>query len=62
MNFKYSIGQIVYLKTDERQLERMVIKIIINCNGHLYELAESVNESTHYEIEISEEKNVLITL
>jgi hypothetical protein len=62
MKFKYKIGQIVYLKTDERQLERIVTQIRITEHGHLYQLCEGVNESVHYEIEISEEKNVLITL
>jgi hypothetical protein len=62
MKFKYKIGQIVYLKTDDRQLERIVTQIRITQHGYLYQLCEGVNESVHYEIEISEEKNVLITL
>ena len=62
MNFLYKIGQIVYLKTDDRQFQRIVTQIRITEHGHLYQLCEGINESVNYEIEISEEKNILITL
>ena len=56
---KYGIGELVYLKTDLEQLERLITGVKFNANGIVYTLQQGVYESTHYEIEISYEKDVL---
>lgn len=56
---KYEIGQFVYLRTDKDQQERLVTGIIFRPNGVQYDL--SPGASWYYELEISEEKNVLAT-
>lgn len=51
---KFAIGEIVYLRTDQLQLARMVIAITIRPNNDLfYELASGADSSFHYEIEIN---------
>lgn len=57
---KYDLQQIVYLKTDPDQNKRMVIGISIKPHGVLYELGLGSHSSYHYEIEISEEANILV--
>ena len=60
---KYNIGQIVYLITDEEQLGRMVTSIVVlQENVYSYVLKFGVNESQHFEIEISSEKDILKSL
>lgn len=63
INNKFNFGQTVYLITDKDQLPRMVVSISIRpgeiiwyglCHGTLY--------SEHYEMEVSETKDVLITV
>jgi len=59
---KYDIGQIVYLKTDCEQRQRMVTAIKVQNGGTLiYTLAEGIVESFNYEIELSDKQNILIT-
>lgn len=53
------IGDIVYLKTDEMQQERMVRGILIRPDGILYELIQGAYESIHYAFEITKEKDIL---
>ena len=54
------IGQIVYLKTDPAQAERMVIGINISPdNSVTYCLVFETLESWHYLIEISLEKDII---
>ena len=54
------IGQIVYLKTDPAQAERIVTGINIRPgNGITYCLAFETLESWHYMIEISPEKDII---
>jgi len=55
---KFEIGQIVYLKTDTEQRERLVTAIIIRGYGALYSLSYETEESTHYDFEISSEKDI----
>lgn len=65
MNIKneFEIGQIVYLKTDNDQLARMITGINIRGGyGHLvYLLSLGTNETYHYGIEISNEKDIVRT-
>ena len=62
VNNKFNINQIVYLKTDMEQFHRIVTGITIRPNDTLvYAISCGSEESTHYEFEISEERDVLIT-
>ena len=56
---KYSIGDSVYLKTDNDQLERIVTAILIRENGVMFELSQSNTSSYHYSFEITRDRNVL---
>lgn len=58
-NVKHWIADIVYLKTDTNQKERMVTGIRIYPTGIIYELTHCDSVSYHYDFEISIEKNVL---
>jgi hypothetical protein len=57
----YEIGEVVYLKTDQQQLPRIVYCIKVYKNEALYELASGTTTSSHYEFELSKEINVLMT-
>jgi hypothetical protein len=60
---KYEIGQIVYLKTDPDQYERMIIARCERQNNYYeYELAFGSSLSWHCEMEISSEKNMVKAL
>jgi hypothetical protein len=58
---KFDLGQIVYLKTDADQRERIVTGFCIRQAGQSYELMQGNIGSWHYDFEISEEKNVLMS-
>ena len=58
---KFEIGDRVYLKTDIEQFCRIVIEINISKVDISYTLICGIIESTHYNFEISTEKDVLIT-
>ena len=52
-------GDIVYLITDVYQLPRMIIEVIFG-NGHIkYFCSSGAEDSTHYEMEITKEKQVI---
>ena len=54
---KYNIGEVVYLLTDESQLKRIVVGIVIRSGVHvLYELACGEMRSYHIECEITKNK------
>ena len=57
---KHEIGDIVFLATDEEQLERFVTGLSIRPNSISYMLSCGSNESFHYDFEITSERNVLI--
>lgn len=59
---KYEFGQIVYLKTDPDQHPRMVFCFEVSKGDILYKVCQGTNVSTHYDFELSEEKDVLKTL
>lgn len=52
-------GDIVYLKTDPDQLERIVSGKIARPGAILYELSCGTMLSNHYDFEITEEVDVL---
>lgn len=62
IEIQFEIGQIVYLKTDDEQLERICIGYSIRPN-HLvvYDLQNCEKSTSHYDFEISSEKDVLKT-
>jgi hypothetical protein len=57
----YDFSDIVYLKTDQAQLPRIVFAIKVYKSDILYELACGTTTSMHYGFEISKEINVLLT-
>ena len=52
------INRVVFLKTDEYQMERLVIEIIISGREIKYMLACGAEQSIHYESEITTERKV----
>ena len=57
----FPIGQIVYLKTDIDQAPRVVIAQTLRaCGSVVYTLGCGVEETGHYEVEISTERNITI--
>jgi hypothetical protein len=59
---EYDFGQMVYLKTDTEQMERMVIRVGIIPSGIIYTLACGEIETNHYPIEITADKDILKTI
>jgi hypothetical protein len=57
---KYEIGQIIYLKTDIDQKQRIVTGIIVRSQSILYELSCGTETSGHYDFEITTEQNIEI--
>ena len=57
---KYNIGETVYLVTDEDQKPRIVTGINVTVTGIRYNLVNGVTDTYHYELEMSDEKNILI--
>jgi len=58
---KFDLKQIVYLRTDKEQLPRIVARIQIGQLGLLYCLNQGITESWHYDFEMTEEKDVLMS-
>jgi hypothetical protein len=58
---KFQLGDIVYLKTDVDQKSRMITKISVSQQGLLYMVVCGTETTDHYEIELSEEKQVVFT-
>lgn len=57
---KYEIGDTVYLKTDAEQQARIVICFKVYKAGEImYELVSGTIQSSHYDFEISSEKNLI---
>lgn len=56
---KFNIGDLVYLKTDNDQSQRMIVSISVRRKDLVYEVSFGSVSSWHYEFEISEEKDVL---
>lgn len=58
---KHSIGDLVYLKTDIDQNERLITGIMITQNGLQYELSFNTDRSWHFDVEISKDKDMVKT-
>lgn len=56
----FEIGQTVYLKTDTDQDQRIVTAIQITPSGVTYALSCGPDLSWHYEVEICQEKNIMV--
>lgn len=59
---EYNFEQIVYLKTDIDQFERIVTGIMHRPGCLKYELSCGTGETWHYGFEITKEKNVTMIL
>lgn len=58
----FNLGDEVYLKTDTDQKKRLIVGLSININGSiLYRLVCGTEDDYHYEQEISETKDVVMT-
>ena len=57
---KFNFEECVFLITDDEQRLRLVTGIQVTKNTIIYRLAYGVNESWHYDFEISKDKNYLI--
>jgi hypothetical protein len=56
----FTLGQIVYLKTDPDQYMRIVTGLQITAEGGiLYKLAINMSEQWHYGVEISDTKDII---
>jgi hypothetical protein len=58
---KFNIRDEVYLKTDLEQSCRLVTGLAVRDTSILYELSCGASESSHYDFEISVEKDVIKT-
>ncbi len=57
---EFTFGDLVYLKTDMEQHERMITGMILRPNNHIvYYVSLSTLETTHYGIELSSTKDVM---
>ncbi len=54
---EFNIGEIVFLITDENQLERIVTGLTIRKNSIIYYLSCGTTETSHYSFEIATNKN-----
>ena len=60
---KFNYGQVVYVKTDITQDPRQVIGVQGTADGGmLIKLTIDGDASWHYECEISEEKDIMLTM
>lgn len=55
----FDIEDIVYLRTDPEQLERLVTGINLRKSGVMYLLSCGTNDSLHYGFEIAKERDVI---
>lgn len=63
LNEQFKLGDIVYLKSDPDQLLRVVCGIMVRPGGvNMYYLSCGLDETAHYDLEITADRNILITL
>lgn len=53
---KFNIGDVVYLRTDIEQDERIVTQLTVTIVGILYQLSCGTMVTNHYDVEIATEK------
>lgn len=60
---EFEIGEIVYLRTDQEQLSRLVMGYRFQSRDTLlYDLMCGTLQSCHYELELTREKNLVNAL
>jgi len=59
---EFELGEMVYLKTDGLQRQRMVTGIVMRPETCLYSLSNGSQESNHYALEISKERDEVLAL
>lgn len=59
---KFNHGDLVYLKTDKEQEQRMITALVLKPNQIEYQLSCGLSATWHFECEITETKNELISL
>lgn len=62
IEIKYQLGDHVFLKTDREQLPRIVTGICYRTNGVSYNLATGTSDTWHYDVEITENENILLKI
>ena len=61
LDTKYKFGDSVYLITDTEQLKRLVTGFNVRITGIVYLLSCGAVDSCHYDFEITENINVIMT-
>lgn len=62
INNEFEFGDILYLKTDTYQNPRMLMAIEVYPEGELlYKVASGTTHSYHYAMELSKEKDLILT-
>lgn len=56
----YNLGDIVYLKTDKEQSQRIITAILIKPLGCNYELSQSTTTSWHFDFEFTMQENTIL--
>lgn len=59
---KFNVGEFVFLKTDPDQLERQIVCVMDYGLLYQYILACGVEQTNHFEYEITTHRNVLLGL
>jgi hypothetical protein len=59
---EYKIGQVVYLKTDNDQIPRIVTRIFVSISELMYELSCGTVHTEHWGFEMLPEKDLITTL
>lgn len=64
LNAEYGQGEIVYLRTDQEQLPRLVMgyRLQNNSSTLLYDLMCGTLQSCHYELELTRERSLINAL
>lgn len=60
INNEFEIGDIVYLRTDEEQKQRIITGITIRPGFLIYHVSHCNFEGGHYDFEITKDKNYLL--
>ncbi|MDB5288524.1 MAG: hypothetical protein JWR05_3473 [Mucilaginibacter sp.] len=62
VNAAFEYGETVYLKTDPEQRARIITGHIIRKESIIYYVSCGVDETTHYEIELTKDEDTLTKL
>ena len=56
---KFAIGQIVYVRMDKEQTERLLLEIRITPGSVIYSVSDGYSISEHYDLELSHERDMV---